>query len=165
MILYRSAGFPVALRRRLFKRPERDALDQLRNIYGRHYWHPRTERERKVLRKGLLRWPAYLLSFMFWFTRLNGRLVARQYGRPVILQLLDQLHYYFRYGILPRWYYIFSLYEPDGPQRARGYINRFETKLGGVYSLLNRGAKSPLNDKVAFARHCAEHGLRAAPVL
>jgi hypothetical protein len=80
------------------------------------------------------------------------------------MQLLDQLRCYFRHGILPRWYYIFSLYEAEPRSKARCFLNRFETKLA-TFRLLNWPGSSPLNDKGEFAAHCAAYEIpTVAPI-
>jgi hypothetical protein len=75
----------------------------------------------------------------------------------------EQLGLYFSDGILPPWYYIFSLHD-DGARRAPTYIQRFETKTC-YFRVLKRRKGSPLNDKSAFAAHCAEHGIRCVETL
>lgn len=161
---YRAAGLPVMIRKRLAP-SNRDALDRMRSLYARYYWSPRTSEEKAALLGALVAWPGLLIEDMSRSTRRNGRIVARRHGRSIVAQLFDQLRLYFRHGIFPRWYYIFELYLPDGPSRARSYMHRFETKTGGIYRLLKGRARSPLNDKVAFAAFCAANDISCVPVV
>jgi hypothetical protein len=73
--------------------------------------------------------------------------------------MLEQLRLYFSDGVLAPWYYIFSLYDRDGCSRARGYLQRFETKPS-LFPLLKTRRGSPLNDKHLFAEYCAARRIR-----
>ena len=81
-------------------------------------------------------------------------------------QFVSQLRLVCTSGLMPPWYYIFELYRPGEMDRRRGYLTRAQTKHG-IYALLAkaRGSTSPLGDKEAFARHCAERQVSALPVL
>ncbi|HYI42195.1 MAG TPA: sugar-transfer associated ATP-grasp domain-containing protein [Sphingomicrobium sp.] len=162
---YAVAGLPVAVRR-TFGRRRSGPSDAIHDAFAYYFWRPMPGRLgylRIVL--AALTLPLLLARGMLSSTRRNGRLVAQRYGRSVGEQLRDQLHLFFRHGILPRWYYIFSLYEPGARERAPSYIHRFETKAGGLFTRLNARGRSPLNDKVGFAAHCEAHGVRTVPVL
>ena len=161
--IYRVAGIPVIVRRAFAPAP-RDHKAVIRDTYARHYFHTVSKLDRRRVRRAWLTWPWVFLGFMIRFTRLNGRIVAERHGRPVPMQLFDQVRFYFRHGILPRWYYIFSLYEKGPPQRAGDFLNRFETKLA-LFRLLNWPGSSPLNDKAAFAVHCRKNGIDAVPIV
>jgi hypothetical protein len=93
-----------------------------------------------------------------WFTWRNGPVIRGRYGKSVRGQLAEQLKLYFSDGILPPWYYIFSLHD-EGERRAGSFIQRFETKTC-YFRLLKDRKGSPLNDKARFSSFCAEHGLR-----
>jgi hypothetical protein len=101
---------------------------------------------------------------MLRYTMRNGRLIRARTGTTITEQLLSQMLVYERHGILPRWFYIFSLYEQGGSDRAPYFLNRFETKAG-LFGRLNRGGSSPLGDKAAFAAHCVHHEIPHVPVL
>jgi hypothetical protein len=161
--VYRAAGVPVIVRRAFAPAPK-DALAIVRDAYARHYFHTVSQADRRRVRRALLTWPIVLAVQMVRFTRRNGPTISKRHGRPIVLQLFDQLRFYFRLGILPRWYYIFSLYEADVAKQAHCFLNRFETKLA-TFRLLNWPGSSPLNDKAAFATHCSKHGIpTVAPV-
>jgi putative polysaccharide biosynthesis protein len=161
---YRLAGVPIIARRWIAPRPRADDdREIIRAAFAEHYWHVRNEEDRKLLLRVWLLWPFLLVGMMWRFTRLNGPTVAARYGRPIALQLYDQLRFFFRFGILPRWYYIFSLYEPAIARQAHSFLNRYEMKRG-LYGLLNRSGSSPLNDKHGFAAQCRAHGIPTAPI-
>ncbi|MEO5972954.1 MAG: sugar-transfer associated ATP-grasp domain-containing protein [Sphingomicrobium sp.] len=158
---YWVAGLPVALRNRSAK--SADALDQLRHEFASFYW-AKDKLARHMRFKAMLLAAPLLIRDVVKFTALNGRLTKQRHGRSIAGQGIDQLRVYVRNGIMPRWYYCFSLYEPGGLARARSYLNRFETKPA-IFTFLNRGAKSRLGDKVEFAAHCARHAVAHVPVL
>jgi hypothetical protein len=130
----------------------------IRDAYARQYFHTRSRKDRRRVWRALLVWPVVLVGQMARFTRHNGRIIAERYGRSIPMQLFDQLGFYFRLGILPRWYYIFSLYEEGVRAQARCFLNRYETKLA-VFRLLNWPGTSPLNDKAQFAAHCERNDI------
>jgi hypothetical protein len=101
-----------------------------------------------------------------WFTAKNGAVVRQRAGISRARQFRDQLRLICTTGLMPPWYYIFELYRPGGMDRARAYLTRAQTKHG-VYAMLAkaRGSTSPLGDKEAFARFCAERQVSALPVL
>ena len=160
-ISYWVSGLPVALRNASVRHP--DALGELRRAYAALYWSS-DPTVRQMRWKAILMFVPVLLQDIKTFTSRNGRRTKQRYGRSIIGQCTDQLRVYFKHGILPRWYYIFSLYEPGGLARARYFLNRFETKPA-LFLLLNRGAASQLDDKVAFAAHCVAHGIAHVPIL
>ena len=156
------AGLPVAIRHRL-RRGGEDPISVIRRDFAQHYWRTDQPKRRRAICKAILSWPRVFASSSTRFTRRNGRTVAQRHGRSIPMQLLDQVRLYFRHGMLPRWYYIHALYERGGLDRAGSFLNRFETK-GALFSRLNGGSTSPLNDKVAFAAHCEAHNLPCVPV-
>jgi hypothetical protein len=84
----------------------------------------------------------------------------------MIGQFGDQLRLAVTSGLLPAWYYIFELYKPGGMKRACSYLTRGQTKYGAYVVLAQaRGSASPLGDKEAFAKFCAERQIHALPVL
>ena len=161
--VYRAAGVPVVAQRTFAPLPS-DHVAIIRDTYARNYFHTVSVIDRRRVWMAWLTWPLVFLIHMVRFTRMNGRIIADRYGRSIPMQLVDQLRFYFANGILPRWYYIFSLYE-EGPRRRAGeFLNRFETKLA-LFRQLNWPGKSPLNDKADFAAHCRDHGIGAVPIV
>jgi hypothetical protein len=157
-IVYRVGGLPVAI-----SSSAAGGADPLRSAFVRRYWHPEGAEEWSELLGSLVIWPIGVLLAALWFTGRNGVVVRRRYGKSMFAQLREQLKLYFSAGVLPPWYYIFSLHD-DGAARAATFIQRFETKTC-YFRLLKRRKGSPLNDKNRFAGRCAEHGLRCAETL
>jgi hypothetical protein len=71
---------------------------------------------------------------------------------------------YFSTGTLAPWYYIFSLDEDGSGERARSFLQRYETKTS-LFLLLKQHKGSPLNDKARFAAFCAEHAIPCVPTV
>ena len=164
-VLYRVAGLPVALAA-LFRPEGGDALSAMRAAYARQYWAPENWGEIADIAAALALSPVVFALSALWFTARNGRRIARRCGRPIWRQLGDQLTCYASAGILPPWYYIFSLHDVDAAAQAGTFLNRYETKRG-LYRLLtaNRPSLSPLADKAAFARWCADRALPTAATI
>jgi hypothetical protein len=136
------------------------------NAYKFRFFRPRTLGECLDLVLALLIWPVGMPLAALWFTARNGSVVRKRSGVSRGRQFVSQLRLVCTSGLMPPWYYIFELYRPGEMARARGYLTRAQTKHGS-YALLakSRGSTSPLGDKEAFARHCAERQLSALPVL
>jgi hypothetical protein len=160
-ILYRIAGLPIAVR--ALGRASRGSPDPLRSAFAQHYWHPRGIAESSELVGGIILTPLAILVAVAWFTGRNGAVIRDRYGKSVPAQLAEQLRMYFSAGVLPPWYYIFSLYD-DGAERAPTFIERFETKTC-YFRLLKRHKGTPLNDKARFADFCAANGIRSVPTI
>jgi hypothetical protein len=70
-----------------------------------------------------------------------------------------------RHAIAPFWYYMFELYLPERRKQAALYLTAHET-IGPAYSVLQPQAGADgMDDKIWFAEHCHEAGVRAVPVL
>lgn len=164
-VLYRVAGLPVALAA-LFRLEPHDPPSALRAAYAYHYWSPENWGELIDIAFALALSPIIFVISALWFTAHNGTRIAQRCGRPVWKQLHDQVACYASAGVLPPWYYIFSLHDVDAASRARTFLNRFETKRCH-YRLLSRHRKSrsPLADKVAFGQWCTDSGLPAAAIV
>lgn len=161
-LVYRIAGLPVAVCA-LLASPEDDGNEALQAAFAQSYWHPQGPAEWSELAGALLTWPIALLLASAWFTWRNGRVVSRRHGISVPRQLAEQLKLYFSAGVLPPWYYIFSLHD-RGARRAPTFIQRFETKPC-YFRRLKRRKGSPLNQKCDFAAYCERHGIRSVETL
>jgi hypothetical protein len=157
-LVYRVAGLPVAVRV-LFGKTD----DPLRSAFARRYWHPQGAGEWLELVGGIAISPLAIPLASLWYTARNGGVTRQRYGKGLPAQLKEQFRLYLSAGMLPPWYYIFSLHD-DGSARAQSYINRFETKTT-YFRLLKQRKGSPLNDKGRFAQYCAEHDIRAVETL
>ena len=161
-------GTALALMANLVLRPGRfpPAARVIGRAYMFHFWRPASAGQWLDIVAAILLWPFAVITCGLWYTGKNGAAVAEQSGRSRISQFGDQLRLSTTSGLLPPWYYIFELYRPGEGRRAGAYLTRGETKHGAYMLLANaRGSSSPLGDKEAFARFCAERQVNALPVL
>ena len=161
-LVYRVAGLPVAFAA-LFSASGDKTADALQSAFALQYWNPETAADWAELLGAVVMWPVGLLLASAWFTWRNGEVTRQRHGTSLPRQFGDQLRFYFSDGVLPPWYYIFSL-DDDGGARAGTFIERFETKTC-YFRLLKDRKGTPLNDKGRFAEYCAEHGIRTVPIL
>lgn len=158
-LVYRIAGLPVALSALLLSSGDNDPLQ---SAFAWRYWHPQGAGEWAELIGALTTWPLALVLGSLWFTMRNGRIIRRRSGKSIPAQMKDQVRLYFSAGVLPPFYYIYSLHDGDGAERAKSYLQRFETKPC-LFPLLKRRRGSPLNDKRRFSEYCAERQVRTVP--
>ena len=161
-------GTALALMANLALRPNRfpPAARTIGRAYMFHFWQPATAGEWLDIIAAVLLWPIAVVTCSLWYTGKNGAIVAEGFGRSKLRQLGDQLRVATTSGLLPPWYYIFELYRPGAVALARSYLTRGETKHGAYVLLAKaRRSSSPLGDKEAFARFCAERQVNALPVL
>lgn len=140
---------------------------RIHKLYLRGLWRkPWTERLGVAL--SFLAWPLIALATAIVATALNGRQASRSSGRGIAALFVEQIRLAARHGILPPWYFVYELHQPERRTWAPAYINRYEAK-GGLYKLLRYYAGSrddkTLNDKSAFFRACRAGGLATPEVL
>lgn len=165
-IVWRASA--VGLLPNLILFPERfpPASVTIGRAYMARFWRPADASEWFDLAVAFAAWPFGVVTCALSYTLRNGAVVAERSGRSRLRQFGDQLRLAVLSGLLPPWYYIFELYRPGEMQHARCYLTRGETKRGAYRILAEaRGSSSPLSDKEAFARFCAEHGIPAISVL
>ena len=165
-LIYRVAGLPVALSAAWAAGHAGDIGDPglVDLIFASSYWHPAGASEWLELMFALVALPVALPLGALWFTVRNGPTVRRRGGKSLAKQVADQLRLYFTAGVLPPWYYVFSLHEDACRKRARSYLQRFETKPC-IFPLLKGHRGSPLNDKAEFAEYCALHSIRCVETI
>src|SRR5690349_645688 len=151
--VYRVAGLPLAVRTLLG-----GGVSSIDTAFAARYWHPRGFKEWISLAEGVLLWPAGLVGGALWYSARNGPIIKRRGGKGVAKQFAEQLRLYFSASIVGPWYYLFSLDEDGSADRAKSFLQRFETKTS-LFPLLKQHKGSPLNDKARFAEHCATHGI------
>jgi hypothetical protein len=161
-LIYRIAGLPIAIGA-LLGVSGSDASGTLQSAFADRYWHPEFAGEWAELAGALMLWPIGLLAASAWFTWRNGPAVRARHGKSLPVQVKEQVQLYFSDGVLPPWYYIFSLHN-DGDKRAPTFIERFETKTC-YFRLLKARKGTPLNDKSRFADFCMTNGIRCVPTL
>jgi hypothetical protein len=157
--VYRVAGLPIAVSTLLGA--EASPIDQ---AFAHRYWHPKGLNEWISLAEGLALWPLGVIGASLWYSARNGPTIKRRGGKAVRKQLAEQLRLYFSAGVLGPWYYLFSLDEDGSSDRARSFLQRFETKTS-LFPLLKQSGGSPLNNKARFAEHCAKSGLRTVQLI
>lgn len=113
---------------------------------------------------GIVLSPVAVLGSSLWYTARNGRAIKRRVGKGLPRQFAEQLRLYFSAGALAPWYYLFSLDEDGSSDRARSFLQRFETKTS-FFPLLKQRKGSPLNDKARFTEYCEMHAIRCVPVV
>lgn len=162
---YMVAGLPMALTRAFRGRPS-DRLapaEYLHGYYAFRYWRLPWGPLKALV--AAIFWPVALVVAIIIFTRRNGRAIAERSGVGVAAQVWGQVEMAARHGIAPFWYYMFELYLPERKKQAALYLTAHET-IGPAYSVLQPppGADS-MDDKIWFAEHCHEMGVKAVPVL
>lgn len=165
-VLCRATGLglmvSLALKPERYPRPAR----VIGTAYMFRFWHPARASEILDIILAIAIWPFAVVICAFWFTLKNGKFIAETAGRSSIRQFWDQLHLAATSGLPPPWYYVFELYRPGEMRKAPAYLTRAETKHGSnlLFAKALRSS-SPLDDKEAFARRCAQSGVDAVPVL
>lgn len=107
-------------------------------------------------------WPLVAMaSSIFWQVPRHGRRARAESGRPIRLQIWDQLRLALKAKMWPHHYYMFELYYQDRRARARDYMLRPETKRG-VFTILKDAPQknAAFARKDRFAQACAAAGLR-----
>ncbi len=162
---YLVAGLPMALRRPFAGNPGGDhpPAEYLHRYYAASYWRLPFGPLKALV--AAVVWPVALAVAIIVFTRRNGRAIAERSGISVAQQVLGQVEMAARHAIAPFWYYMFELYLPDRKKQAALYLTAHET-IGPAYSLLQpEEGEDGMDDKIWFAEHCHEQGVRAVPVL
>jgi putative polysaccharide biosynthesis protein len=150
-----------------FRHGDDSAASLVHQSYSQAVWRERGLLERlQLLAILLLAWPPLNLAMIGWATGINGASIRARTGKSIRRQLSEQLTLAGRHSIMPLYYYMFDLYDPEKYRQAGHYLQRLETK-GGVFRILkdHLQTESPMQDKVAFAERCRAHGVRTAPVI
>lgn len=139
----------------------------LHKAYCRQVWRERTAVARVRLMLAFSLWPFVTLAMAIWVTWLNGAAIAQRCGKSRLRQIIEQVYLSARHAVLPPWYYMFELFDDRKRAKAGEYLHRFETK--GLFRLLKRtprgATRTPLGDKVRFAKWCRDRDIATAPVL
>lgn len=165
-LLYRLAGLPVALAAIWHAGAGAEGGDSLpiELAFASSYWHLAGAGQWFELMVAIAALPLALPLSALWLTLRNGPTIRRRAGKKLSSQLVEQFRLYCSAGILPPWYYVFSLHEDACPRRARSFLQRFETKPC-IFPLLKVRHGSPLNDKAEFAEYCDRHGIRCVETI
>jgi hypothetical protein len=163
-LVYRVGGLPIAVSALRGAKSRAGGDRPLEAAFARRYWHPADAAEWLELAAGIILSPVAVLGSSLWYTARNGPAIRRRAGKGLSRQFAEQLQLYLSAGALAPWYYLFSLDEDGSSDRARSFLQRFETKTS-LFPLLKQRKGSPLNDKARFAEYCAAHGIRCVPVI
>src|SRR5689334_17357324 len=82
-ILWRGAALALMINLLLSPRRFPAASRIIGRAYARRFWRPRTVGECLDILAAILIWPLGVLFCALWFTRRNGPVVAKRFGRPV----------------------------------------------------------------------------------
>lgn len=140
---------------------QRGPLATVRRIYAQAAWERMSVAERIGHALATLVWPAVAAaSSLFWQVPRHGFRARAESGRPVALQVWDQLSLALSTRMWPRHYYMFELYRENHRARAHEYLLRPETKHG-VFTILKDAPRKnqAFARKDLFARACAAAGL------
>ena len=142
------------------------AGDEIHRAYAGYVWRMHALQALPVALFYGIVWPIPFAWLSLKHTVRLGGTVKAATGKGRLRQIAEQFWVAFRHSISPKKYYVFELFRPERFRNAGQYIARYEFK-GGLHNLLESRIESPtrriLNDKVAFYRHCQEHGLPTVP--
>ncbi len=141
---------------------DRSWASEIHKRYLRDLWRERGSLGRAGLIAGLLLWPPIVLALIAWSSWLNGMATRRAVAKSITQQVLEQIWFAGRHGILPPWYYMFEMFDPAQQRKAPHYIHRYELKSGLLQVLrlsIPKARRSPTRNKTAFMRCCMEAGI------
>jgi hypothetical protein len=136
--------------------------------YLRALWRGQSALGKAGLLLALLAWLPVVLAMIAWSSWLNGTAIRRRAAKSIARQVIEQLWFAGRHGILPPWYYMFEMFDPAQQAKARHYVHRYELK-NGLLQILRRSVqaarRSPTQNKIAFLKRCTKAGIRTLPNL
>jgi hypothetical protein len=135
---------------------------QIHKRYLRELWREREFLGRLGLLASLLLWLPIVLALALWSSWLNGLATRRTSAKSITQQILEQIWFAGRYGILPPWYYMFEMFDPAQQRKAPHYVHRYELKSGLLQVLrlsVPKARRTPTRNKTAFLRLCAQAGI------
>jgi len=151
-----------------WRRGDNSWASQLHRRYLLALWQSETLLGGARLMLGLVAWLPVVLAMAGWSSWLNGRAIRRSARKSVTQQVIEQVWFAARHGILPPWYYMFELFDPAQQAKAPHYVHRYEIK-NGLLRILRRSVpvarRSPTQNKVAFLQRCRKAGIRTVPTL
>ncbi len=97
-------------------------------------------------------------------TRQLGPSIKRRTGKSTLRQFAEQMRFMWKFGLAPKTYYQFELFDPDLAPLAGQYLQRNETK-SAAYKIMHKPTGHRLSEKLDFHDRCCELGLPVAPVV
>ncbi|MDQ7248145.1 sugar-transfer associated ATP-grasp domain-containing protein [Dongia sedimenti] len=143
------------------------AARRVHEICNRAVWRSLGGAERVWAALLSIVWPATAAAFALPLWWRNAAAVRRLTGKGAGRQFREIIALAVRHRIVPKYYFAFELYLDEHKARAGNYLMRYETKEI-AYRLLRPKVQTPgipIKDKIGFAHYCAQHGLRAVPLV
>ncbi|MBI2255919.1 MAG: hypothetical protein HYU58_14950 [Proteobacteria bacterium] len=100
----------------------------------------------------------------FRVTRKLGPSIKRRTGKSLLRQFTEQMRFMWKFGLAPKTYYQFELFDRALAPLAGQYLQRNETKAA-AYKIMHRPTGHRLSEKLDFHDRCRELGLPVAPVV
>jgi glutathione synthase/RimK-type ligase-like ATP-grasp enzyme len=97
-------------------------------------------------------------------TRQLGASIKRRTGKSALRQFAEQMRFMWKFGLAPKTYYQFELFDRDLAPLAGQYLQRNETKAA-AYKIMHKPTGHRLSEKLDFHDRCRELGLPVAPVV
>jgi hypothetical protein len=143
------------------------AAQRVHEICNRTVWRSLGAVERLQATVLALVWPAVAAVTAFPLWRRNAKAVRELTGKGALRQFAEIMHVAVHHRVVPRYYFAFELYYDAHRARAGDYLMRHEIKEVAYRLLLPKvqTAGFPIKNKIGFAHYCAQHGLRAVPLV
>ena len=119
----------------------------------------------RITLKGIMLvwWPVRVGVFVVSLTRRFGAIVQERTGKGLWRQIVEQLQLSFGLFLSPRDYYRYHLYLDHQRVQAGEYLqNHDRAGLGWCLNALPR--HEAIENKIQFARVCAQHGIASVPI-
>jgi glutathione synthase/RimK-type ligase-like ATP-grasp enzyme/uncharacterized membrane protein YfcA len=97
-------------------------------------------------------------------TRRLGPSIKRRTGKSLLRQFAEQMRFMWKFGLAPKTYYQFELFDPTLGAVAGQYLQRSETKAA-AYKIMHKATGHRLSEKLEFHNRCRDLDLPAAPVV
>ena len=140
---------------------------QVHEICNRAVWRSLGALDRLRAAALAIAWPLTAAALAFLLLRQNAAAVRKLTDKSAVRQFFEIVSVAVRHRITPKYYFAFELYFDEHRTRAGDYLMRYETKEI-AYRLLKPKVQTkgtPIKNKVGFARYCADHELRAVPLV
>ncbi|HNB27748.1 MAG TPA: sugar-transfer associated ATP-grasp domain-containing protein [Alphaproteobacteria bacterium] len=140
---------------------------QVRRVCSKLLWRHQSAPQCAATIALVALWPLAMLAVLPGYLYRYGREVARESGRGLCEQAIDQIALILRLRLAPKHYYRLRLYSPAMRPKAGEFLLRNQIE-GIAYQLLQAGRpdrRQPLTNKVRFAGHCAANNLPHVPNL
>lgn len=97
-------------------------------------------------------------------TRKLGPSIKQRAGKSALRQFAEQMGFMWKFGLAPKTYYQFELFDPECGRLAGQYLQRNETK-SAAYKIMHKPTDHRLSEKLEFHNRCRALGLPVAPIV